>query len=270
MTTLSLTRRSALGLIAAGFAFRPKIELSLFGDTDEVNDVHSAVLEHAQKQFEERLEEEHASEKAHFKFYSAYCKERREPEKVDFKLLVVAGETSCECWMSNINIYTTTLDPAEFAEHYRLHHQFQPRLTVSKPYVVAPYEDLDAAYETRRAHPDKDWRFELEYPGSGGTYFKLSPVRFNPERTFAIAVAYYRCSAGFSQATRGLWKRTGVHHWEPHDYTDAPSLDDLLDDLGIPGSHDQGLLGRLATAEMAKDLQARGRPKQSKRACVAS
>jgi hypothetical protein len=268
MTTLSFTRRSALRLIAAGFVFRPKIGFSLVGDTDEVNDVHSAVLEHAQKQFEERLEQEHESEIAHFKFYSAYWNERREPEKVNFKLLVVAGKTSCECWMSNINTYTTTLDSAELAEHYRLHHQFQPRLTVSKPYVVAPSEVLDAAYENRRAHPDNDWRFELEYPGSGGTYFQLSPVRFNPERTFAIAVASYRCSAGFIQATRGLWKRIGAHHWEPHDYSDTPSLDDLLDDLGIPGSHDQGLLGRLATAEMIKDLQARRRPRQSKSACL--
>src|SRR5215471_15625004 len=76
MTPLSFTRRSALRLIAAAFAFRPKIGLSLFEDTDKVNEVHSAVLEHAQRKFEE----EH------------------EREKANFKRLVVAGETACMCW----------------------------------------------------------------------------------------------------------------------------------------------------------------------------
>jgi hypothetical protein len=113
MAPLSFTRRSALRLIAAAFAFRPKIGLSLFEDTNEVNDVHSAVLEHAQKQFEE----EH------------------EREKANFKRLVVAGETACMCWPT-YRVSFQPWDPAEVAEHARLQHQFQPRFTVSKPYVV--------------------------------------------------------------------------------------------------------------------------------------
>src|SRR5262249_30129348 len=38
---------------------------------------------------------------------------------------------------------------------------------------------LDAAYQNWRAFPDKYWQFEEGYPGSGGTYFVLTPVRFN-------------------------------------------------------------------------------------------
>src|SRR5215470_10552875 len=142
MTPLSFTRRSALRLIAAAFAFHPKIGLSLFEDTDEVNDVHSAVLEHSQKIFEE----EH------------------EREKANFKRLVVAGETKCECWYT-YGVSFQPWDPAELAEHNRLQHQFQPRFTVSKPYVVAPFKVLTTAYENRRPYPDKYWQFEEEYPG---------------------------------------------------------------------------------------------------------
>jgi len=237
MTPLLFTRRSALRLIAAAFAFRPKIGPSLFEDTDKVNEVHSAVLEHAQRKFEE----EH------------------EREKANFKRLVVAGETACMCWHT-YGVSFQAWDPAEVAEHNRLQHQFQTRFTVSKPYVVAPAEVLTAAYENRGAYPDKYWQFEEEYPGCGGTYFQLTPVRFNQKRTFAIGVAFYRCSAGFIQVTRGLWKRIGAHHWEPHYHTDAPPLDDL----GFPGSPDQGLFGRLATAEMGKDYQARSMRSQKR------
>jgi hypothetical protein len=262
MTTLSFTRRSALRLIAAGFAFRSKLGPSLFEDTDEVNDVHSAVLEHAQKDFEERLEEEREREKARLKMYSAASAlkqmqanfaERREKE--NFKLLVVSGETMCTCWLPPFAYTGGPLDPAELAEHYRLQHQFQPRFNVSKPYVVAPSKVLETAYQNRRAYPfaDNSWQFVEEYPGCGGTYFELSPVRFNPKKTFAIATAHYRCSAGFIQASPSLWKRTGAHHWEPHHFTG----DTQLDELGIPGLREHGLLGRLATTEMVKDLQER-------------
>ena len=105
-----------------------------------------------------------------------------EREKVNFKLLVVAGETMCTCGPPayDSSLFVSVRKPsdsAELAEHHRLKHQLRPSFTLSKPYVVAPWNVLDAAYQNWRAYPDKYWQFEEDYPDSGGTYFVLSPVR---------------------------------------------------------------------------------------------
>jgi hypothetical protein len=178
--------------------------------SDDANGVYSAVLEETQKRFEE------------------WCKK----ENVNFKLLVVAGETMCTCGPP---AYDSSLfvcvrkpsDSAELAEHHRLKHQLRPRFTLSKPYVVAPWNVLDAAYQNWRAYPDKYWQFEEDYPGAGGTYFVLSPVRFNKKRTLAIASAYRKCAIGLMVESWYLWRRTRSHLWEPHYLTRTTRLDEL-------------------------------------------